>query len=403
MKALIGVDLLRKLPDGPVDVRDVKLPGFVLRVRASGMHTYFANYARGKWKVLGTTSVLTPPEAREAARNVLGDAMQGGDPIADAREAKAAEAKQITFDVFIREHYEPWALAQRKSGADQVTQLRAFGFDALRLSEITAFTVERWRSERLKAVTPQTVNRNLNVLRGALSRAVEWNFVTVHPLARLKACKTDRTGIVRYLAPDEETRLLAALAARDERRRAERASANDWRRERGYALFPAHETYTDHLTPLVTLALHTGLRRGELFGLCWRDVDLVGALVTVRGQIAKNDQTRHVPLNSVALDVLRTWHPNGARASAYVFPGREDGEPLDDIKKAWASLLTQATITSFRFHDCRHHFASQLVMRGVDINTVRELLGHSDIKMVLRYAHLAPEHTAAAVARLVAS
>src|SRR5262245_50445154 len=137
MKALIGVELLRKLPAGSIDIRDVKLPGFVLRVRLSGTHTYFANYARGKWKRLGTTQVLSPTEAREEARKVLGDAMTGGDPIAEARATAAADAKRITFDTFLREHYEPWALAQRKSGVEQVAQLRALGFGAMRLDEIT--------------------------------------------------------------------------------------------------------------------------------------------------------------------------------------------------------------------------------------------------------------------------
>jgi site-specific recombinase XerD len=71
--------------------------------------------------------------------------------------------------------------------------------------------------------------------------------------------------------------------------------------------------------------------------------------------------------------------------------------PLADIKKAWNNLIDSSGISDFRFHDFRHHFASTLVMAGVDLNTVRELLGHSDIKMTLRYAHLAPEHKAAAV------
>ena len=70
---------------------------------------------------------------------------------------------------------------------------------------------------------------------------------------------------------------------------------------------------------------------------------------------------------------------------------------LTDIKKSFASLLKLAEIQNFRFHDLRHHFASKLVMAGIDLNTVRELLGHVDIRMTLRYSHLAPEHKAAAV------
>jgi integrase len=406
MKALIGVELVRKLPAGPVDIRDTKLRGFVLRVRPSGVHTYFANYGRGKWKLLGTTQVLTPPEAREEARQVLGDAMAGGDPIAEAKAIEADEARRITFETFCREHYTPWATAQRKTGAEQAARLSAvFGalLSDLHLDDISAFHVERWRSGRLKdGKAAATVNRDLNVLRGALSRAVEWNLLEAHPLAKVKASKTDRSGVVRYLDTAEEKRLADALTARDTQRRAERERANEWRKARGYRRWPTLGTYTDHLTPIVTLALHTGLRRGELFGLQWRDVDLAVTRLTVRGDESKSGQTRHVPLNTIASATLATWREitKPKTSAAVVFAGA-DGEPLADIKKAWAALLTKAAIRDFRFHDCRHHFASKLVMAGVDLNTVRELLGHSDFKMTLRYAHLAPEHKAAAVARLV--
>ena len=402
LKAYIGVELLRKLPAAPCEVRDTKLRGFVLRVRPSGNHSYLVSYKRGSWHVLGSTQVLSAPEAREEARQILADAAKGKDPIAEKRQAK----KNISFEKFIDEHYAEWAKAHRKTGAEQTQRLKqAFGpaLNTVKLSEINAFLVERWRTARLKAGTsPSTVNRDLSALRGALSRAVDWGLLKEHPLRRVKAAKIDTRGVVRYLDAEEEERLLKALTARDDRRRAERESANRWRAERSYQLWPAFGTFSDHMTPLVRLALHTGLRRGELFGLRWRDVDLVAARLTVRGEEAKSGLTRHVPLNATALDALTTWQKaSSSEPEAFVFPG-DEGAALTDVKRAWGQLVKAAKISDFRFHDLRHTFASKLVMAGVDLYVVQGLLGHADPKMTMRYAHLSPQHAAAAVAKLSA-
>lgn len=147
---------------------------------------------------------------------------------------------------------------------------------------------------------------------------------------------------------------------------------------------------------MTLLVMNTGLRRGEVFELTGKDVDLQGRNLTVRAAYAKASKARHIPLNDEAMSVLRVW----AQGEGLVFPGK-DGQPMTDVKKSWASLMDSAQIEDFRFHDLRHHFASKLVMVGVDINTVRELIGHADIKMTLRYSHLAPEHKAEAVARLM--
>ena len=244
-------------------------------------------------------------------------------------------------------------------------------------------------------------HRDLAALQAALSRAVDWGQLTRNPLARMKRIVEDESAVIRHLSDEEEARLRAALDVRDANRRRAREAANVWRRKRGYDLWPEYGVYTDHLTPLVLLALNTGLRRGELFQLRWEDVQLKPRLLTVRGAGAKSGQTRHIPLNSEALRLLKQWKPGDAASRTFVFANVRSTEPLGDVKKAWKALMRKAEVSAFRFHDLRHTFASKLVMAGVDLNTVRELLGHSDVAMTLRYAHLAPEHKAAAVEKLV--
>lgn len=193
-----------------------------------------------------------------------------------------------------------------------------------------------------------------------------------------------------------------ALDDREERIRQERDSANAWRDDRQYELLPNLRTtaFADYLKPLVVVSLHTGLRRGELFALTWQSVDLAAGKLTVHGATAKSGTTRYLPLNTEALAVLRGWRDQLSENSRLVFPGR-NGDALNNVRRSWEGVLKAAGIKRFRWHDLRHTFASKLVMAGVDLNTVRELLGHSDYKVTQRYAHLAPEHKAAAVAKLV--
>ena len=83
---------------------------------------------------------------------------------------------------------------------------------------------------------------------------------------------------------------------------------------------------------------------------------------------------------------------------ALIFPSpKKKGALMVSTRRSWAAVLKTAQIENFRWHDLRHDFASQLVMQGADLNVVRELLGHSDMKMTLRYAHLAPENKLRAV------
>ena len=197
------------------------------------------------------------------------------------------------------------------------------------------------------------------------------------------------------------SRLRKALIERDDWIKQERETANRWRRERGFPEYPhpLKDAYANYLTPMVLLTINTGMRRGESFSLKWENVNFHTCTLTVEGGLSKSGSTRHIPLNEEAVEVLKAWRDQSS-VSVLVFPGKAGGQ-LVSISKVWASVMNSAGIKDFRFHDLRHTFASNLVMKGVPLNTVRELLGHQDMSTSLRYAHLAPDHKAEAVAKLI--
>jgi len=245
----------------------------------------------------------------------------------------------------------------------------------------------------------------LTDLKSVLNKAIAWGFLETHPLKTLKQCKVDNRGAFRYLNEKEEKALRTALDEREEELRKERDKGNEWRAIRDYKPMPNLRSivYADRMKPMILLSIHTGLRRGEVFNLRWQDIDFEKELLTVQGETAKSGTTRHVPLNIEVLRVLKAWHKQSeATPKGYVFPSIDGVSRLNNVTKSWKAILKKSQIEGFRWHDLRHHFASKLVMAGVDLNTVRELLGHSDYKMTLRYAHLAPEHKALAVSKLVA-
>jgi integrase len=401
MQAIIGNSLVKVLePDNkPYEVRDTQLKGLILRVQPSGVKTYYCQYARGKRVKLGRADAIAPAQAREAARQVLAKTYTGGDPMAERQRERAH-----TFATFVDEVYKPWAEANIRTSVKTVARLRG-GLPDLqdkKLAEISPWLVEKWRTARLKGgARKSTVNRCLGDLKSALAKAVEWGLIDSHPLIGVKQLRIDVNPVPRFLSDAEQDRLTKALEAREERLRGGRESSNAWRQERGYAPLEDFRAraYANHLLPMVIISLNTGVRRGELFGLTWAEVRLEEGFITVRGGNSKSQQTRHVPLNDEAVACLAAWRRQASDLDGLVFPGR-GGRRFDNVDRAWRRILAEAVIEKFRWHDLRHTFASNLVMAGVDLNTVREVLGHSDLQMTLRYAHLSPDHKAAAVARL---
>lgn len=380
-------------PPKPYEVRATKPLGLLLRVQPTGRRTYYVEIRRGKRIKVGPAGTFTLAQAQERAGAILRDP-----------EAYAARrAAGSTLSEYIIDHYEDHALAKLKNGATSVARVKSIWKPLLskRMTDITATEVDKLRNKRVLAgVAPATVNRDVAALSSVFTHWIEHGGGATHPLAGLAPLAVSDDETIRYLSPDEAKRLRAALAERDRVAAEQRRNANEWRAARGYPLLPDITGYSDHMTPMVLLSLNTGIRQGELFSLEWAQVDMERRTLTVLASHAKGNATRTVPLNAEAMAVLAAVRPKGA--AGLVFRSPVTGGRFNNIKKAWAEITKAAGIPTLRWHDLRHDFASQLVMRGVPLYTVQKLLGHANSRMTQRYAKLAPDTLAQAVAVLEA-
>ena len=156
------------------------------------------------------------------------------------------------------------------------------------------------------------------------------------------------------------------------------------------------ENCSEHIKPIVIVALNTGMRKSELFNLKWHDIDYKREIIHLL--VTKNNEKREIPMNSLVKSTIIKVKKH--TKSNYVFC-KNDGSPYTNIRRAFKTALKRANIHDCSLHTLRHSFGSHLVMSGIDLNTVRVLLGHKDIKMTTRYAHLSPNFKKRAVEVLV--
>jgi integrase len=377
-------------------VYDILLKGLVLFVRPTGKKTWFVDYKRPDGKrtnhQIGSAQLITVAEAREMAREFLSTAARGEDP--------AQPVVKLTLGDFLKEKYERWVLDNRKSGNLTLTMIKTnfeWLFDTP-LEDITVAQIEQWRTNKRKrdGVKASSLNRMVTSLKAAINWAVKRELIESNPLAKLEPLpERDSVKKVRYLSESERARLMTALDEREKAIRDGRDSGNEWRVERELEKMPRFKDghFVDHIKPIIIVSLSTGIRRNSVLSLEWDDVNFADRTILVRAATAKNDKEYYVPMSDLVFETLSKWHKQSRRTGVrdLVFPSPKTGKKMGCCDSAWDNLLKKANITNFRWHDMRHDFASQLVMRGADLNTVRELLGHSDLKMTLRYAHLAPE------------
>jgi integrase len=388
------VSSIKPDPNKPLWITDALTDNLKLYVGTSGAKVWYVYYRldgrKASHKLGPAGEVITVAQARDMANDFISRLKRGENP-------QKKQLPKITFGEFLTKEYEEWILLNHGSGKKTLNMLRSrFAFLLPRpLEEIHENDIEKWRLERQKAgVKAATINRCTASLRSAFSWAVKKGLMDSNPLSRLEKLKERDSDVkVRYLSEDERKRLMAALDAREKQLRSRRQNHNQHHAGREYELMPEpNGNFADYLKPMILVSLNTGIRQNNLFSLEWRDIDFESQTMTLRAKITKSKKTTMLPINSVVVKTLTVWREQSQDTlpNALVFPSPKSGGKFDNCKKAWAGLMVDAEITNFRWHDMRHDFASQLVMKGVDLNIVRELMGHASLTMTLRYAHLAP-------------
>jgi integrase len=292
------------------------------------------------------------------------------------RQKHWGEAPNRTFDELMLKYLKETAETKRSASRDVTSARHLYvAFTGRDMRAIGVAEVRSYIEQRKEAgVTPATVNKELGLLSAAINYArKEWGWVLDNPAQgrRLK----EPEARLRWLTKAEAAALI---------REAESVPK------------------AKHLADFITLALHTGCRRGELLGLEWRRVDLQRGLILLEAQHTKAGRRRYVPINETARAALLSrarFRATHCPASPWVF-ATKGGKRIGSVKHSFASACKVAGIEDFKVHDLRHTCAAWLVSAGVPLPEVRDLLGHRSVTMTEKYAHLAPENVRAAVLRL---
>jgi len=265
------------------------------------------------------------------------------------------EKRKIGFHDFSKVFIKDYVMVTKKSWKSDVSRMKPLvkHFVNTDLGEISPLMIERFRSSRLKAGnTKSTVNRYIALLKTMLNTAIEEGYIKENPSLKIKLYPEQDIIKERILTEDEEAKLKAASAT--------------------------------HLRSIITVALNSGMRPSEIFNLEWKQVDLRRRMITV--EKTKAGRLRHIPINQELFQELLIMKEKTDR-NPLVFPNPKTGKPFSSVKTAYKAALRRSGLVGIRLYDCRHTFASRLVQKGADIETVRSLLGHSSLKMTQRYTH----------------
>ncbi len=299
--------------------------------------------------------------------------------IREGRHFKTAEAKKHTLGDLVDRYIRDVLPNKKKCIQRQGTQLLWWKeqIGSRLLADVTPALIGEQRDKLLRGITrrgklrtPATTVRYMAALSHAFSIAVrEWGWLEDSPMRKVVKPKEPR-GRVRFLSPDERSRLLEAC----------KKSSNPL------------------LYTIVVLALSTGMRKSELMNLRWKDIDFSRNRILL--EETKNGERGSVPLVGHALEVIKQLDRIRRIDTDLLFPSRENPRKPIDIRRPWENALKAAGIKDFLFHCCRHSFASELAMNGASLVDIQNLLRHKQISVTTRYSHLTEDHTTSVVANM---
>lgn len=326
------------------------VPTWYLRMKnAAGTNVY---------KNLGTIKDLTLAQAK---KQVVLLKAEHAKALSVSTVAPAEQPKgDVTLDVFMRDYYMPHATMHKRSAKkdEQLYRLHiAPKFKDYPLNKITRHEVQILHNALItKGQSPASADHSIKLIRRALNLAVQWEFLEKNVLKGIKLFMVDNQ-VENYLDEAQLQRLLTVLR-------------NDKNRV---------------VCLILMFLLSTGARLNEALTASWKNINAEGGVWKVDASLSKSKRSRTIPLNDSALWVLEQLDSKGY--SPYLFPSPVTGKPYTAITRAWYRLRKKAGV-SIRIHDLRHTFASFLVSGGRSLFEVQQILGHSDPKVTMRYAHL---------------
>ncbi len=369
-------------------VWDSELKGFGLRVEPSGGKTFFVRYRpKGAGRTgakrfikVGRYGAVTPEEARNRAKTILGAVAAGGDPAGDQIKASEATTMAALAERYLDEEVTPklkpgtatlYSHYLRDLAIPEIGNLKA---DAITRSDISKLHLSIGRTR------PVAANRVLATLSALFAYGGKHSILTVGFNPARGIDKFRETARDRFLTLSELERLGEALNEAE-------TTGVPWRVD-GVKPTAKHIAKAERITRMspfagaaIRLLLFTGCRLREILDLRWPNVDLERGMLNL---LDSKTGRKSIILNAPALAVIRAL----PRISEYVIPGQPPDKPRSDLKRPWAVVCQRAGLEGARIHDLRHSFASIGVGAGYGLPIVGKLLGHADASSTARYAHL---------------